>query len=172
MCMFVTNYYLACGHAESRFVSCAGGVLYAANLSDKYCTSSRSSTNYSNGNCEACTLHHGLETLCLSDTVDPLIWMNNVYQASIAADKLEPRDQAIEDNLDMAVGADERRKVPRKRGLEDKRYCRTYNRTKPVACQVPFDIFKQEKKPCTGRGTDGRQAARGNVRRDQATETP
>lgn len=169
MCKSVTTYYMDCGHGHYRPVACTKASLYEANLSTNSCVSNRSYTSLSSAACETCTLLCDREKLSFQNTDDPLIWMNQVYQASVAVVKPEPRDSAVDDNLDMALAADQRQKVYHKRGgLENGRDSRIYDTTRAVACQVPCDIFHREKKPRAGRGTHGRQASRGNLDRRPA----
>lgn len=162
--MSVTSYYLACGHAQYEPSNCYQAALLVTNLSDQHCKTTRSYTSLVDSTCDACTFLRGLETLRFHNDNEPLIWMNHVYRASVAGEP-EPRDQAIDDSLQLAIAADKRHKNYLQRTSKTGKYVsideRKHNKNKMVACPVPSGIFYQDKKPCVGRGTECRRAVRG-----------
>jgi hypothetical protein len=162
MCMSVTSYYLVCGHAHYQQAACSKAACYLANISSEYCNQSRSSTSLVDGSCEECAFLRGLENLRFNDADDPLIWMNQIYRASVHEEP-EPYDQAVNDSVNLVVDADMRSKTILKRFA---RNCwgaafdqRKHDRKKGVACQTPSDIFYNEKTPRVGGGTPPRRRA-------------
>jgi hypothetical protein len=110
--------------------------------------------------CDECAILRGQEILHLQDENDPLIWMNQVYQASIHDDP-RPYDSAVQECLDLAVATANRPKTVHRHIGQKLFDDRTHNKAKLVACQTPQDIFDQDSPPRVGEGTHGRKAARG-----------
>lgn len=166
MCMTVTSYYLVCGHAHHQSISCAKAARFEANIgtTTDYCTSSRSYTSLVASTCEVCTFLHGLEDLRFNNDPDePLIWMNNIYRASVHGEEPQPYDRAIDDSMELVVAADMRGKRVLRRSA---RICegaaldgRRFIREKKVACRTPWDIFYNEREARVGAGTPPRGQA-------------
>ncbi|KPI40389.1 uncharacterized protein AB675_7707 [Cyphellophora attinorum] len=147
MCVTSEEYYLHCGHAIHNHKPCLTSAKYDAQLSNNFCKRTYRSTDFKITLCDRCNVLLGHEVLPTLDPASPLVWMNNVYRASLIM-KPEPRDQAVDDSWEMVVLNDARQKVEKKRSpsrgehVPLDRKCKVVLHEMKLARLLPSDIQK------------------------------